>query len=90
MAVWRWPPKGVEDPIEDSRIVAGDLAVGKPQNFESLACQPGVAFGVADRIVEGTISLHDQPMAKAEEVNDIGSDRGLSAELETVQSSPAQ
>ena len=83
-------PEGVEDPVKHARIVAGDLAVGKPQNLETLACQPSVAVGVADRVVKGAIGFHNQPVAKAEEVDDIGSDRDLSTELESLQSSAAQ
>ena len=90
MAVRRQSPKGFENAIEHPRIVIRDLAVGETQNLKSLTSQPCIAFGVAGRVVEGAIGFHNQPVAKAEEVNDIGPEWDLSTEFEPLQSPATQ
>src|SRR5579859_834572 len=67
-----------------------DFLIAEPQHPETLHQEPGVAYRVTFRIVERPIGFHDEPMPKAEKVEDVGAHRDLAAEFQAAELALAQ
>jgi hypothetical protein len=78
------------DAVQYLMGIKRDLVVRETQDAELLGTKPVVAACVPFGIVERTIRLDNQPMAEANEVGDIGAERGLPPELEIIEPSVAE
>ena len=85
----------LQNPLQHPMRRVFDLAVGEPQQLETLGAQPGVAsvlsFPVVERrVVHPAVEFDDQPPLQTGEIGDVNPDRNLTAELQAIQAASAQ
>ena len=71
-------------------ILELNLGVREAQDAEVPGGQPSVPGRVMFGIVKRTVRLDHQPMSKADKVQNVGSERNLPPELQSVQAPVAQ
>jgi hypothetical protein len=76
------------DPFEYRSEVVGNLGIPKPHHAISFAFKPELSFAIASCgviiTVMPAVDLDDEPLGRAEEVDDIGADGRLSPEVRAL------
>ena|SRR5580704_6220583 len=87
------------NPFEYSRQVTGDLGIPEAHDTISLLLKPklpfAIAFGSLVLVVVSAVELDDEVRGRAEEIDDIGTDRSLTSKMRAIhrqflQSTPQQ
>lgn len=84
--------KSAANGFEDAFGVVEDVAVPEAQDAKALAFEPVCAFRVVQRPLRmlATVNFDNEPMLKADKVDDIRADRRLAAEATAIELTEAQ
>ena len=76
------------NPFQHRIQIAGDLGIPEPDDAISFVLQPSlpfsITFGGLVIIMMPAVEFDDQMLGGAEEVGDVGTDRGLTPEVRPV------